>query len=639
MKITLNNVGSLIDATTAAATINANNAVIQTAFDNTLSRDGTSPNTLTAPLDVNSQQVLNLPAPVGANSPLRLQDLSDFVGGGTVTNIPVGGTTGQVLAKNSNTNYDIHWISEASDLIGGSNISITGTSPATISTSLTPTFTTVNTATIPTVVDTLVGRNTTDTLTNKTLTSPVLVTPALGTPASGVATNLTGTAAGLTAGNVTTNASLTGAVTSSGNFTTLGSFTSANLRSALTDETGTGVAVFASSPALVTPTGIVKGDVGLGNVDNTSDATKNAAAVTLTNKTLTSPILTTPALGTPASGVLTNCTGTASGLTAGTVTTNANLTGPITSVGNTTSVASQTGTGTKFVMDTSPTLVTPLLGTPTSGVLTNCTGTASGLTSGNVTTNANLTGDVTSVGNATTLTNASVIAKVLTGYTSGAGTVASTDSILQAIQKLNGNDGLKATVATPTFTTNITSPIVYGGSGAASTLTFASTSGAGTTDSIIFQTASQSNRMIINTSGNVGIGLSAVNIFAKLAVGSDTAGYEISSPSGIQIDTYNRTGSSYVGFKQNSSSYLLQISNSAGSGVSVSAASGLSVNTATDAGAGNILLGGILKYSGAPTAVSGAGPFLTGSGSTLNNRMKVNLNGTDYWIPCSTTAF
>ena len=30
----------------------------------------------------------------------------------------------------------------------------------------------------------------------------------------------------------------------------------------------------------------MKGDVGLGNVDNTSDATKNAASVTLTNKTM-----------------------------------------------------------------------------------------------------------------------------------------------------------------------------------------------------------------------------------------------------------------------------------------------------------------------------------------------------------------
>ena len=46
------------------------------------------------------------------------------------------------------------------------------------------------------------------------------------------------------------------------------------------------------------------------------------------------------ALGTPASGVATNLTGTASGLTAGTVTTNANLTGPITSTGNATAIAS-----------------------------------------------------------------------------------------------------------------------------------------------------------------------------------------------------------------------------------------------------------------------------------------------------------
>lgn len=43
------------------------------------------------------------------------------------------------------------------------------------------------------------------------------------------------------------------------------------------------------------------------------------------------------------------------------------------------------------------------LGTPSSGTATNLTGTASGLTAGNVTTNANLTGPVTSVGNATTI--------------------------------------------------------------------------------------------------------------------------------------------------------------------------------------------------------------------------------------------
>lgn len=95
------------------------------------------------------------------------------------------------------------------------------------------------------------------------------------------------------------------------------------------------------------------------------------------------------------------------------------------------------------------------LGTPSSGVATNLTGTASGLTAGNVTTNANLTGDVTSSGNATTLTNAPVIAKVLTGYTSGAGTVASTDSILQAFQKLNGNAALALPLTGGTMSGNI----------------------------------------------------------------------------------------------------------------------------------------------------------------------------------------
>ena len=43
-----------------------------------------------------------------------------------------------------------------------------------------------------------------------------------------------------------------------------------------------------------------------------------------------------------------------------------NLTGVITSIGNVTSIASQTGTGTKFVVDTSPTLVTPTLGVATA---------------------------------------------------------------------------------------------------------------------------------------------------------------------------------------------------------------------------------------------------------------------------------
>jgi len=59
--------------------------------------------------------------------------------------------------------------------------------------------------------------------------------------------------------------------------------------------------------------GITKGMVGLGNVDNTSDAAKPVSSLTQTalnlKANLISPIFITPALGTPTSGVATNLTG------------------------------------------------------------------------------------------------------------------------------------------------------------------------------------------------------------------------------------------------------------------------------------------------------------------------------------------
>jgi len=89
--------------------------------------------------------------------------------------------------------------------------------------------------------------------------------------------------------------------------------TSAEFAGVISDETGSGKAVFSNSPALVTPSGIVKNDVGLGNVDNTSDVNKpvsSAVQIALDFKAdLISPSLVTPFLGTPASGVLSNCTG------------------------------------------------------------------------------------------------------------------------------------------------------------------------------------------------------------------------------------------------------------------------------------------------------------------------------------------
>jgi len=66
---------------------------------------------------------------------------------------------------------------------------------------------------------------------------------------------------------------------------------SANLRAAMTDETGTGLLVFNTSPTFVTP---VLGTVTSGNISAC---------------TSTSMVMVTPILGTPTSGTLTNCTG------------------------------------------------------------------------------------------------------------------------------------------------------------------------------------------------------------------------------------------------------------------------------------------------------------------------------------------
>lgn len=139
----------------------------------------------------------------------------------------------------------------------GNGIAITGTSIA-IDTTVT------------------VDKTTVQTLTNKTLTSPTLTTPVLGTPSSGTLTNCTIPVGGITG-------------LGTGVATFLATPSSANLGSALTDKTGTGVNVFATSPTLVTPV--------LGVASATSLATSAASPLLLTNGQLVTVALTSQTTG------------------------------------------------------------------------------------------------------------------------------------------------------------------------------------------------------------------------------------------------------------------------------------------------------------------------------------------------------
>jgi hypothetical protein len=137
----------------------------------------------------------------------------------------------------------------------------------------------------------------TNTLTNKTLTSPTLTTPVLGTPSSGTLTSCTGLP-------ISTGVSGLG----TGVATFLATPSSANLLAAVTDETGTGALVFATSPTLTTPVLGVATATSINKVTITAPAT--SATLTIANgKTLTASNTLT-FTGTDASSVAFGAGGT-----------------------------------------------------------------------------------------------------------------------------------------------------------------------------------------------------------------------------------------------------------------------------------------------------------------------------------------
>ena len=276
-------------------------------------------------------------------------------------------------------------------------------------------------------------------------------------------TNVTGTASGLTAGNVTTNANLTGHITSVGNAAVLGSFTSAQLLAALTDETGSGSAVFATSPTLVTPTLGVASATSVNKVAITAPATGSTLTIadgkTLTaSNTLTftgtdassvafgaggTVLYSGGALGTPSSGTLTNCTFP---------TLNQNTTGSAATLTTARNINGVSFNGSAAITITANTTNALTIGTGLSGTSFNGSGavtvaidtTVATLTGTQTLTNKTISGasnTLSNIGNAS-LTNSAI---TLGGTSVSLGGAFTATNMLDAIKTVDGaGSGLDA---------------------------------------------------------------------------------------------------------------------------------------------------------------------------------------------------
>ena len=216
-----------------------------------------------------------------------------------------------------------------------------------------------------------------------------------------------------------------------------------------------------ASPSFTgTVSGISSAMVGLGNVDNTSDASKPVSTAQQTALNLKANLASPTFAGT-----VTLPSGSAS-VAPLKLTTGVNLTtavfGSVEFDGTNLYLTNNSGSPTrKTVAFTDSTLATGVVGSSQLASGLTLSGTTTGTFSGNVTGNVSgsaasftglLSGDVTGPQSGTSISATTVTGKVLTGYASGSGTVSASDTILTAINKLDGNVALKANLASPSFT-------------------------------------------------------------------------------------------------------------------------------------------------------------------------------------------
>lgn len=204
---------------------------------------------------------------------------------------------------------------------------------------------------------------------------------------------------------------------------------------------------------------------------------------------------------------------------------------------NGTQVSAVTGSGS-VVLATSPTLVTPLLGTPTSGTLTNCTG---------LPISTGVSGLGANVATFLATPTSANLASAVTNET-GSGSLVF---------------GTSPTIATPTITTSATVPLVIGGTGTTSTLTLRSTSGVGTTGAdIIFQAGNNgaTEVMRLQNGGNIGIKTASPQVTLHVINGTQVAAVPGAGTYGGPVIIGNDVTlyGMYIGSINNGSGYIQQ---------------------------------------------------------------------------------
>ena len=263
-------------------------------------------------------------------------------------------------------------------------------------------------------------------------------------------------------GTITTGAINCTSLTSSGAI--VGTTINGTTIAASTQFSGPGTGLTGTASSLTA--GNVSGIVAVLNGGTGVTTSTGTGSVVLS----TSPTLVTPLLGTPTSGNLANCTGYPSGSISGNINLATQVTGTLAVLNGGTGVTSSTGTGS-VVLSTSPTLITPALGTPSSGNLANCTfptlnqnttgnaATATTAVTVSTTVASGATGTTQTAGdNSTKIATTAYVATAVTNATGALGTMSTQNANNVAITggTINGVSGTNASLTVGNATTAVT---------------------------------------------------------------------------------------------------------------------------------------------------------------------------------------